>query len=142
MFANIGRSPEDLHRTQGKNLRSGHDRQVKAEEKVKSESPSDGVAYRIIGIVLLQRPLARWLEDREEFGRHHGCAHDHAPSGEVDFKCNQHLNSPSCPTSIHQRFDRKKVLKLEVCECEMWLANAKAALCTATTDQRKPLRIR
>src|SRR5712671_6648849 len=67
MFANIGRSPEDLHRTQGKNLRSGHDRQVKAEEKVKPESPSDGSdpAVAEYGSPSAQEKCRRRLEARK-----------------------------------------------------------------------------
>src|SRR3954463_15337482 len=42
MFADIGRSPEDLHRTEGKNFHSDHDGQAKAKKKMKPKAPPDG----------------------------------------------------------------------------------------------------
>jgi hypothetical protein len=40
------------------------------------------------------RSMAYWLEDLEILDCFHCSANDHAPKGDVDLKCKQHLNSP------------------------------------------------
>ncbi len=40
------------------------------------------------------RSMAYWLEGLEILGCFHCSANDHAPQGDVDLKCKQHLNSP------------------------------------------------
>ena len=40
------------------------------------------------------RSMAYWLEGLEILGCFHCSANDHAPKGDVDLKCKQHLNSP------------------------------------------------
>jgi hypothetical protein len=37
------------------------------------------------------RSMACWLEGIEILGYFHCRANDHAPSGEIDFECNEHL---------------------------------------------------
>ena len=63
------------------------------------------------------RSMACWL--KQKFGCFHRPANDHAPSGEVDFKCKQHLSPPSRQT-FPPIFTRRS-LPVEILGTRIWL---------------------